>query len=124
MLSLLVLVFTKIDKSTLECLEILIEKMADIQFSLTDEYRSDKIFRDKLLKTVKDVDEGRLAYQKPADTVKGVISDLHASLATCKRTETCSSNKNSGLNINYVGRKYVSRHLNDRSDYRKSQNKK
>lgn len=71
-------------KTPSQCLELLIEKLSDIQTSLPQDYRSETILRNKLLNSVRDVEACRLAYHKPADTVQGVISDLHASLATLK----------------------------------------
>lgn len=123
-LSLRALMSTKIDKNPSECLEILLEKKADIQSSLPNDSCSDKILGDKLLKPVRDVDDCRLPYHKPADTVKGVISDLHASLATCKRAETITPNKNNGLDINYIDRKYRSQRLDDRLGDCNCRNKK
>lgn len=52
-----------------ECLELILEKLCDSQASLPKEYRNDSILTDKLLKP------------QDADTVQGVISDLHISLS-------------------------------------------
>ena len=84
-LSLNVVMSQASDKTPYECLEMLIAKMSYIQSSLPEEYRIDSIFRDKLVNAVRHVNDCRVAYQKPADTVQGVLSDLHASLVTSKR---------------------------------------
>ena len=55
--------------------------MHALQSGLPSAYRNDEIFKNKLLNAVKDVESCRFAYFKPADTVEGLISDLHSSLA-------------------------------------------
>lgn len=75
-------IISKPGHSSSACLEFMIERLTDIQSSLPQEYQHEIILRNKILNGVKDVDACRLAYHKPAETVQGVISDLHASLAT------------------------------------------
>lgn len=75
------------DKTPSECLEVLILNVCEIQALLPDEYRSDTIFRYKLLNSVSDVDDCRQAFHKQADTVSGVTFDLHASLSTSKQND-------------------------------------
>lgn len=87
-LSLMSIMSLHTSKSASSCLELLIEKLSDIQSSLPIEYRNETILKNKLLNAVKDVKDCQLAYHKPADTVQGVISDLHASLATLKTRGT------------------------------------
>lgn len=70
--------------------------------------QNDTILRDGLLNAVFDHDDRRLAYHKPADKTRSVISDLNASLATSKRKTALESQRNS-LNVNYVNRRYVLR---------------
>lgn len=72
-------------KTHSESLELLIGKSSDIQTALPSEDRNETIMKNKLLNAVRDVESCRLAYHKPADTVQGVISDLHASLSTAKQ---------------------------------------
>lgn len=97
------------DKSPSTCLELLLSRISDIQAALPDEYRDDKILRDKLLNAVQDVIDCLQAYHKPADTVQGVISDLHASLAMTSRHQPPPRPVTNGLDINYVDLRYVQR---------------
>lgn len=100
------IVKSKFPSSSLsECLEMMISKLTDIQSSLPSEYRNDTILRNKLLNSVRDVAECRLAYHKPADTVQGVISDLHASLATSE-SFAGSSSLQQPISAHLVDRKY------------------
>lgn len=75
---------TNTDKSPSRCQEQVIIKVSDIQTSLPLEYRNETILKIKLLNAVKDVRAYQQVYHKPAKTAQGVISDLHASLATVK----------------------------------------
>lgn len=43
--------------------------------------------KNKLFNSVKEVEARRLAYQKPAETLQGIVSDLHASVATVRTTD-------------------------------------
>lgn len=65
--------------------------MTDIQSSQPSEYQNDTIIRNEILNAAHDVAECRLAYQKQTDTIQGVISDLHASLATSESFSGASS---------------------------------
>lgn len=69
-------------KSGVECVHILVNRLKDLQASLPIEYRSQAQFRDKSVNAARYVKAYRLACYKPADTVPGVISDLHSSLST------------------------------------------
>ena len=73
-------------KNISQCLNALIDKATDLQVSLPRDYHSDNMMKNKLLNAVKDVESCKLAYQKPAATVSGVIADLYASVATEKTT--------------------------------------
>lgn len=106
-------------KSPTECLELLIEKLSDIQTSLPKEYRSEIILRNKLLNAVRDVESCRLAYHKPAETVQGVISDLHASIAAMKNSDSSSPEPSAHL----VDRRYI-RNGDDRNRGDPSRQKK
>lgn len=65
-------------------LEKLVSKLQDIQSALPTEYKSKEIL--KLLNSIKDIDACQLAYYKPANILQGLISDIHASLATTSTT--------------------------------------
>lgn len=75
-------------KSSTACLEILLTRIQDIQLSLPKEYRNDVLLKNKILNAVKDVEECKLAYYKPADSINGVIADLHSALATASAAKT------------------------------------
>lgn len=90
-----------------ECLEQLLARFSDIQASLLNEHRNRTILPDRLLNSVKDVSGCQLVYQKPANTAQGVISDLHASLAMCKRPSSQSLFAQPILDVSYVDRRYV-----------------
>lgn len=79
------------EKTASTCLEFLTTKLTDIQASLPNDYRNDIILQNELLNAVKVVDECRLVYHKPSNTVQGVIYELHASLATSKRHKATMS---------------------------------
>lgn len=61
--------------------EAFTDKLTDIEFSLSREYRSKPTPRGKQLSVVKDALNSQLAYYSPAYTIKGVISNFHASLS-------------------------------------------
>lgn len=90
-------------KSATFCLETLINRLSEIQVCLPMEYRNDTIFKNKLLNAVKDVESCRLAYQKPAPSLQGIISDLHASIATASSANTLEPT------AFYIDRKYHKR---------------
>lgn len=60
------------------CLEFLVSRMHELQSGLSEAYRNDEIFRNKLLNAVKNVDASKLAYYKPADSFEGLVSDLYS----------------------------------------------
>lgn len=70
------------------CMELLIGKLSDIQYSLLQECHREAILRKRILNAAKDVEACKLAYHRPADTIQGVISDNHGSLATLKTSRT------------------------------------
>lgn len=72
----------RFESSASLCLEFLIKRLTDIQFSVPHKYHHESILRNKLLNAVRNVDCCKLAYHKSADTVQSGISVLHFSLAT------------------------------------------
>lgn len=77
-----------VEKSVTNCLNILVARFSDIKVSIPRAHRQDNILRDKIFNALKDVNTCHLAYQKPAETLLRIISDLHASVAT-KITDAC-----------------------------------
>eukprot|EP00171_Calliarthron_tuberculosum_P022803 IDg22803t1 len=65
-----------------EVLELMICRLQDLQLSLPDPYRPDLILKNKLLSACEGIEECRLARQKVAPTVDGVIADLYTSIST------------------------------------------
>lgn len=65
-----------------ECLDKMIARLQELQICLPKEYRSDIILKNKLLSACAGVEECRLARQKVAPTIEGVIADLHSSIST------------------------------------------
>ena len=92
------------EKSATDCLELLVTRLQEIQSSLPTDYHSDIILSNKLLNAISDVEACRLAYQKPADTLQGIISDLHSSLATFY-----AKNINATSNAFFIDRKFHNR---------------
>lgn len=91
------------DKSSSDCLELLISRLQDIQSSLLVEYKSDEILKDKLLNDIKYIDAFRLAYYKAVQTLQGLISDVHASLAAMT---PCVPSHLHAPNAHFLDRKY------------------
>lgn len=70
------------DKSAVDIFNKMVARLAIIQQGLPNEYQNDTIFKDHLLTAVDGIDACRLARQKVAPTLQGVISDLQTSIAT------------------------------------------
>lgn len=114
---------TNRDKTPSACLEVLIAKLADIQTSFLKEHRHDTILWNKLLNAVGDIEDSHLAYHKPAESVQGVISDLHASLASAKKLTSSTSSlrpPNEEPSAYFVDRRY---HRRDGSSSRNAPSK-
>lgn len=100
-LNLQTVIAENIGKPRKQCLEDLVSRMHALQSGLPNAYCNDEIFKNKLLNAVKDVEECRFAYFKPAETVEGLISDLHSSLAIQP-----TSSVSPALNANFIDRRY------------------
>lgn len=81
------------EKTPSVCPEFLISKLTDIQTSLPKEYRNDTMLRNEWLNAVRKVEDCRLAYHKPTESVQGKMSDLHASLSSAEHLPTGSSSR-------------------------------
>jgi hypothetical protein len=73
------------DKSTTQCLDILIRDMSALQRNLPSDYHSDRILRDKLLNACRDNEACRFACYKASSTLMGVINDLQSSIKTFEK---------------------------------------
>lgn len=100
-LSLNAIIADNVGRPRKHCLEELVTRMHALQSGLPGAYCNDEIFKNKLLNAVKDVEECRFAYFKPASTVEGLISDLHSSLAI-----EPSPQSSPALNAHFVDRRY------------------
>lgn len=70
---------------------MLVSKLSDIRSSVPNEYQSDIIMKNKLLNSIKNIESCKLAYQKPASTIQGVIADIYSALATSLSTFSMST---------------------------------
>lgn len=112
-----------LSKSPTECFEILITMLTDMQSLLPKKYRSDTISRDKLLNAVHNVESFCPRYHKPADTVQGIVSDLHALLASTKAIFTSASSSIADVDepsFQYVDRSFVGAQSSQNSPKRPS----
>ena len=100
-LSLNAIMSENVGKPRKHCLEELVGRMHALQSGLPSAYRNDEIFKNKLLNAVKDVESCRFAYFKPADTVEGLISDLHSSLAV-----EPSSKSSPAVDAHFIDRRF------------------
>jgi hypothetical protein len=80
------------DKTTAECLDLLIKKFTTLQRSLPDEYHQDKILHDKIVVACRSSPTCHYACYKPADTIAGLIGDLQSSIATHQEATKSTSN--------------------------------
>eukprot|EP00171_Calliarthron_tuberculosum_P004960 IDg4960t1 len=69
-------------KTITDCLNIMVARLQELQMCLPQEYRSELILRNRLLNAARNVEACKLAIQKPALTVQGVIADLQSSVQT------------------------------------------
>lgn len=104
-------------ESQTNCLNFIISHLTDIQSALLDEHHPKNILKNKILNSINDVPQCKLAYQKPANTIHGVIPDLHSALATS--TTTSSADQSPQRDNSHL--LYAERQLH-RSPYQPSQN--
>jgi hypothetical protein len=90
------------DKTTEECLELVIKELRTIQRGLAPELRTEQILRDKLINACNDVEACVYACLKPAPTLEGVCSDLQSSITAYKRIQESKSSSEAF----YTDRKY------------------
>ena len=70
------------EKSTVECLQILIKDLRHLQHGLDITLRTDEFLRNKLITACQDLEPCKYACYRPADTLTGLINDLRSSIAT------------------------------------------
>lgn len=92
----------KRDKTPTNCLESFIWRLQDIQSALPTAWKSDKLLHNKLPNAVKTFEACKLAYFKLEDTLFGLISVYHASIAS---TPIATPRKNAS-DAMFVDRKF------------------
>lgn len=78
-------------KSTLDCLLLLVNELRQLQLSLDPEYGTDKCLHIKLLNVCRGIPAYQFACFKPSDTSTGLINDLQSSIITSKENSKASS---------------------------------
>lgn len=102
---------TQPNENLSECLSYLTSRLPNIQCCLLEQYSKKIFMRDKLLNATWDTTACRLAYLKPAPTLRGIIADLHASVDTAIDIEQTSS-----LIANHIDRRRHDQYQNNQSN--------
>ncbi|KAI0994517.1 hypothetical protein K3495_g13665 [Podosphaera aphanis] len=74
-------------KSLTDCLRLMIEYLEEMQFCLSEEYRSELSMYNKLIEACRKEPACRLAVFRPSPWLQGLINDLHSSVATYEDIE-------------------------------------
>jgi hypothetical protein len=75
------------DKSKLECLELMLNKLRTAQRGLTIQYQNENSLRDQVLNACRGIEECNLALFKPAPTFEGLCADLRSAIGQTVRTK-------------------------------------
>ena len=86
------------DKSRLDCLQILFDKLQILQRGLTEFYQTDYSLRDQVISACQGVKECEMCLFKPADTFEGVCSELRSSIGTAMRSREIQQFNNYDVN--------------------------
>lgn len=86
-------------------------RLTDIQISLPKQYHFEIILKNTIVNAVKDIEECKLAYRKPASSTHGVISDLHSSLPTSPNNIQESSSQQNEIDPLMYGERQGHRRL-------------
>jgi hypothetical protein len=78
-------------KSRLEVLQILFDKLQNIQRGLSVVYQQEVSLRDQIINACRGVEECSMALFKPATTYEGVCSDLRSAIGTANRNREARS---------------------------------
>jgi len=70
------------EKSTIECLQILIKDLRHLQYGLDGALRTDEFLHNKLITACQELEPCKYACYKPANTLAGLINDLRSSIST------------------------------------------
>ena len=79
------------DKSKLECLELMLDKLRTAQRGLTTQYQNENSLRDQVLNACRGIEECNMALFKPALTFEGLCADLRAAIGQTIRTKEAVS---------------------------------
>ena len=90
-ISLVNIIRTNPEKSRLQCLEMMIEKLYLVQKGLPTEQRSEIALRDQLLSACQGIKECELALYKPANTFEKLCDELRSAIGTAQRMTRTSS---------------------------------
>jgi hypothetical protein len=85
------------DKTTAQCLDILIKQMTTIQYNLPIAYHANKILCNKLINACRTNKAFKFACYKACNTLVGIISDLQASITTHKQSKQSTSTYNANM---------------------------
>jgi len=77
-------------KSRLECLQLLYDKLQQVQEGLSKEYQQDYNLREQVISACRGVKECSLALYNPADTYEGVCAQLRSAVGTAEREKEAS----------------------------------
>lgn len=91
-------------RKTTDWLQLLVNKLQDLQSSLPTAYKSEDILYNKTLNEVKDVEAYKLSHFKPADKVSGLIDNLHSAIST----SSCEKHS-SAVDAMFVEKKFMSK---------------
>jgi hypothetical protein len=79
------------DKSTEECLQLLIKNLRHLQHGLDPKLRSEKFIHNKLINACQDVSACQYACFKPSDSLADLINDLRSSIVTYQKANSANS---------------------------------
>lgn len=71
-----------VEKSMLDCLDLLIDELRDLQHGLDAELQTDRFMHNKLVLACRSIEACKYACYKPAHSTAGLINDLRSSIAT------------------------------------------
>ena len=89
------------EKSTTECLQILIKDLRHLQHGLDIKLRTDDFLHNKLITACQEVEPCKYACYKPADTLAGLINDLRSSIVTYEVSNPPGSTQAFATDIQY-----------------------
>jgi hypothetical protein len=80
------MIATNPGKSRLEVLQMLFDKLQNIQKGLSKDYQTENSLRDQVISACRGVPECSLALYKAADSFEGIYAELRSAVGTAMRT--------------------------------------